>query len=136
MESYCQVSTKRELTAFAGLSMGGIRAFDIGLFHPEKFGYVLPLSTGYFPDQLKMLEEKYAQTLKNPEINNLKLFWIAMGGEQDIAYQNGKNTLALLDKYGIKYQTNDFPAGHTLLNWGKIFTILLHCFSSNDESHF
>lgn len=83
-----------------------------------------------------MLEEKHDQTLKNPEINNLKLFWIAMGGEHDIDYQNGKNTLALLDKYGIKYQTNDFPAGHTLLTWSKIYTILLHCFSSNEESHF
>ncbi|WP_339702758.1 hypothetical protein [Algoriphagus aquimarinus] len=93
MESHYQVSTKRELTDFAGLSMVGIQAFNIGLFHPEKFGYVFPLSTGYFPGQLKMLEEKYAQTLKNPEINSLKLFWITMGREQDIAYQNGKNTL-------------------------------------------
>lgn len=50
MESHYQVSTKRELTAFTGLSMGGIQAFNIGLFHPEKFGYVLPLSTEYFPD--------------------------------------------------------------------------------------
>lgn len=66
-----------------------------------------------------MLEEKHDQTLKNPEINNLKLFWIAMGGENDIDYQNGKNTLALLDKYGIRYQTNDFPEKYFQEEWVK-----------------
>jgi enterochelin esterase family protein len=117
VESHYNVSTKREDKAFAGLSMGGIQALNIALFAPEKFGYVLPLSTGYFPDQLKLLEEKYSPALKNPEINHLKLFWIAMGGEKDIAYQNGKNVQALFDKYGIKYKTNDYPAGHTFITW-------------------
>lgn len=42
-----------------------------------------------------------------------------IGGEQDIAYQNGKNTLALLDKYGIKYQTNDFPEKYFQEEWAK-----------------
>ena len=63
------------------------------------------------------MEEKYASNLKNPEINKLKLFWIAMGGEKDIAYKNGENTKALFDKFGIKYQTNSYPAGHTFITW-------------------
>ena len=117
IESHYKVSDKREDRAFAGLSMGGIQALNVALFHPEKFSYVLPLSTGYFPPQLKTLEEKYNSALKNPEINNLKLFWIAMGGEKDIAYANGKNVLALFDKYGIKYKTFDYPAGHTFITW-------------------
>jgi enterochelin esterase family protein len=117
VESHYNVSSKREDRAYAGLSMGGLQALNVALFAPEKFSYVLPLSTGYFPDQLKILEEKYSSVLKNPEINKLKLFWIAMGGEKDIAYQNGKNVLALFDKYGIKYKTNDYPAGHTFITW-------------------
>jgi enterochelin esterase family protein len=117
VESYYKASTKREHKAYAGLSMGGLQALNIALFTPEKFGYVLPLSTGYFPPQLQTMEEKYSTQLKNPEINKLKLFWIAMGGEKDIAYQNGKNVLALFDKYGIKYKTNDYPAGHTFITW-------------------
>lgn len=117
VESHYKASTKREDKAYAGLSMGGLQALNIALFTPEKFGYVLPLSTGYFPAQLKTIEEKYSTLLKNPEINTLKLFWIAMGGEKDIAYQNGKNVLALLDKYGIKYKANDYPAGHTFITW-------------------
>lgn len=117
VESHYNASAKPGDRAFAGLSMGGIQALNIALFAPEKFGYVLPLSTGYFPEQLKMLEDKYSSALKNPEINKLKLFWIAMGGEKDIAYQNGKNVLALFDKYGIRYKTNDYPAGHTFITW-------------------
>ncbi len=117
VESHYRVSGKKEDRAFAGLSMGGIQALNIALFHPNKFGYVLPLSTGYFPQQLKTLEEKHAAALRNPEVNKLKLFWIAMGGEKDIAYQNGKNVLALFDNYGIKYTTNDYPAGHTFVTW-------------------
>ncbi len=52
---------------------------------------------------LKLLEDKYVDALKNPDINKLKLFWLAMGGQTDIAYQNDENTKALFDKYGIKY---------------------------------
>lgn len=117
IESHYTASSKREDRAYAGLSMGGLQALNVGLFKPEMFSYVLPLSTGYFPQQLKTLEEKYSSVLKNPAINQFKLFWIAMGGEKDIAYTNGKNVLAVFDKYGIKYTTNNYPAGHTFLTW-------------------
>lgn len=117
VESTYKVSSKSADKAYAGLSMGGLQALNIALFQPERFAYVLPLSTGYFPPQLKELEEKHSEVLKNPKINQLKLFWIAMGGEKDIAYQNGKNVLALFDKYGIKYKTNDYPKAHTFLTW-------------------
>jgi len=117
IESHYNAGTSRESRAYAGLSMGGLQALNMGIFYPEKFAYVLPLSTGFFPEILKSMEEKYASNLKNPEINKLKLFWIAMGGEKDIAYQNGENTKALFDKFGIKYQTNSYPAGHTFITW-------------------
>ncbi|MEZ4701780.1 MAG: alpha/beta hydrolase-fold protein [Rhodothermales bacterium] len=117
VEGHFKASTRAEDRAYAGLSMGGLQALNIALFHPEKFAYVLPLSTGYFPPQLKTLEEQHADVLKNPAINRLKLFWIAMGGQQDIAYQNGQNMLALFDRYGIRYTTNDYPAGHTFITW-------------------
>jgi len=117
VESHYNVNASRESRAYAGLSMGGLQALNMALFYPEKFACILPLSTGFFPDNLKELEEKQAANLKNPEINKLKLFWIAMGGEKDIAYKNGENTKALFDKFGIKYQTNSYPAGHTFITW-------------------
>lgn len=112
-----RVKTDRFNTAYSGLSMGGLQALNIALFAPEKFGYVLPLSTGYFEAQRKMLEEKYVANLKNPAINQFKLFWIAMGGEKDIAYQNGVAVNAIFDKYGIKYQKANYNAGHTFITW-------------------
>ena len=117
IEAHYNVSNKREDRAFAGLSMGGIQALNMAIYYADKFGYVLPLSTGYFPDQLKELEAKHSDALKNPEINNLKLFWIGMGGEKDIAYKNGQNVNALFDKYGINYKTASYPAGHTFITW-------------------
>ena len=117
IESHYNVGTTRDSRAYAGLSMGGLQALNMGVFYPEKFAYVLPLSTGFFPEILKSMEEKYASNLKNSEINKLKLFWIAMGGEKDIAYKNGENTKALFDKFGIRYQTNSYPAGHTFITW-------------------
>ncbi len=103
--------------AFAGLSMGGLQALNIALFAPEQFGYVLPLSTGYFEPQRKELVEKYSDALKNPEINTLKLFWIAMGGKRDIAYTNGLEVNKIFDQYGIKYVTNTYDAGHSFMTW-------------------
>ncbi len=117
IESNYNVKTTPEFRAYAGLSMGGLQALNMAIFYPEQFGYVLPLSTGFFPDSIKLLEEKYADQLKNPAINQLKLFWVAMGGKSDIAFQNGENTKALFDKYGIKYQSNSYPAGHTFITW-------------------
>jgi enterochelin esterase family protein len=112
-----RVLTDRYHTAYAGLSMGGLQAMNMAIFSPQRFGYVLPLSTGFFPPQIKMLEEKYADALRNPEINKLKLFWICMGGTKDIAYQNGLNNNTVFDKFGIKYQKANYDAGHTYITW-------------------
>jgi len=117
VEKNYHVSAKREHRALAGLSMGGIQTMNIALWNPELFSYVLPLSTGYFPPVLAEVESKHSQVLKNPQINQWKLFWIAMGGEKDIAYTNNKNTMALFDKYGIKYQYTEVPGGHSFLAW-------------------
>lgn len=117
IESHYKASPNVADRAFSGLSMGGLQALNVALFYPEKFAYVLPLSTGYFAPQLKELEEKHADILKNPAINKLRLFWIAMGGEKDIAYANGNNVNALFDRYGIKYKTFNYPKGHTFLTW-------------------
>jgi diketogulonate reductase-like aldo/keto reductase len=37
-----------------------------------------------------------------------------MGGEKDIAYQNGLEVNKILDKYGIKYETSTYDAGQTV----------------------
>jgi enterochelin esterase-like enzyme len=36
------VSTRREDTAIAGFSMGGVQTLNLAIWHPEMFGYVFP----------------------------------------------------------------------------------------------
>jgi enterochelin esterase-like enzyme len=119
VDNHYRTMTERDGRAIAGLSMGGIQVLNIALFNPEKFGYVIPLSTGYFPPVLKELEDHFSNILKNPEINKFRLFWIGMGGEKDIAFTNNKNMMALFDRYGIKYDYHESSNGHTYLTWRK-----------------
>ncbi|MES2795998.1 MAG: alpha/beta hydrolase-fold protein [Bacteroidota bacterium] len=113
------VSTKRENSAIAGLSMGGVQTLNIALWNPEKFGYVYPMSTGYFPPVIKEMEEKYAPILKNPALNQFKLFTIGMGKDDPLAYKNNKAMMEMFDKQGIKYKYEETDGGHTFLVWRK-----------------
>src|ERR1039457_7522906 len=40
------VSTRREDTAIAGFSMGGVQTLNLAIWHPEVFGYVSPIEHG------------------------------------------------------------------------------------------
>lgn len=119
IEKHYNVSSEPSDRALSGLSMGGLQTMNIAIFNPEMFGYVLPLSTGYFPNMLEDLEANYSDAFKNPAIKKWKLFWIAMGGEQDIAYQNNINTMELFDKFGIEYEYVNISGGHTFITWRK-----------------
>ena len=46
VEKTYPVSNKREHRAIAGLSMGGIQAINLALWHPDLFSQVFPMSTG------------------------------------------------------------------------------------------
>lgn len=112
-----KVKNTPEFRAFAGLSMGGLQALNMAFFYADRFAYILPLSTGFFPNQLDEVEKLCADQAVQQKINKLKLFWVAMGGEHDIAWQNGENTKALFSKHGIRFQPNSYPGGHTFLTW-------------------
>jgi enterochelin esterase family protein len=117
VEAHFRIESTPVARAYSGLSMGGLQAYNVAFHLADEFNYILPLSTGFFPDQLEILEKKLQTDIAIEAINNLKLFCIAMGGEEDIAYENGENTKELLDKYGVNYQTSSYPAGHTFITW-------------------
>ncbi len=119
IEKNYAVSAKREHRAIAGLSMGGIQTINLALWYPDLFSQVFPLSTGYFPNTIEEIKEKYATIMKNPVINQWKTFRIYMGGETDIAYKNNLNMMAMFDEFGIKYQYENGVGGHTFLAWRK-----------------
>ena len=117
VEKNYRVSAKSEHRAIAGLSMGGIQTLNIALWNPDKFAYVNPMSTGYFPPVIKELEEKYTAVMKKPAVNRFRLFQIGMGKDDPLAYQNNKNMMAFFDKMGIKYQYQETPGSHTYHVW-------------------
>lgn len=105
--------------ALAGLSMGGLQTLYAGIKNTEQFSYLGVFSSGWFANQPALSDPQYGLMKKNSkEINNnLKSFWISMGGKEDIAYNNCKIMMSKFDQMGIKYQYSEYPGGHTWPVW-------------------
>ncbi len=69
--------------------------------------------------QTALADAQYAFMKKNTDkINgNLKQFWIAMGGKEDIAYGNCQAMMSKFDELKIKYSYSEYPGGHTWPVW-------------------
>lgn len=117
VENTYPVSSSRSNRAIAGLSMGGVQTLNIALWNPKLFGYVIPMSTGYFSQNIAEIKENYSEVMGNEEINQFELFQIYMGGEEDIAYQNNLNMMAMFDEFGIKYIYKNGEGAHTFRAW-------------------
>jgi enterochelin esterase-like enzyme len=106
--------------ALAGLSMGGLQTLYIGINNSQTFSYLGVFSSGWIQPMLDDIAQKQYDFIKNnaEKINNdLKLFWIAMGGKEDIAYNNCQTMLKKLDEMNIKYSYSEYPGGHTWPVW-------------------
>ncbi len=115
IEKTYNVSNKREDRAIAGFSMGGVQTLNLALWHPEMFGYVCPMGTGYFPNSIKAFDSAYSNVLKNPAINQWKLFYIGKGEADSLTAVNCRATLKMFDQYGIKYQYKELPGAHSFV---------------------
>jgi enterochelin esterase-like enzyme len=106
-------------TALAGLSMGGLQTLYAGLRNTEMFAYLGVFSSGWWANQPALSSPQYEFMKSNASTinNNLKSFWIAMGGKEDIAYANCKIMLSKFDEMNIKYQYSEYPGGHTWPVW-------------------
>ena len=49
--------------------------------------------------------------------SDLKEFWIAMGGKEDIAYQNCQVMMKKFDEMDIDYTYSEYPGGHAWPVW-------------------
>lgn len=105
--------------ALAGLSMGGLQTLYAGIKNTNLFGYLGVFSSGWLPAQQALSEAQYKFIKDNlPAIQqNLKLLWIAMGGKEDIAYNNCKVMLSKFDEVQLKYTYSEYPGGHTWPVW-------------------
>lgn len=108
--------------ALAGLSMGGLHTLYTGINNTDMFAHLGVFSSGWIKPVLdKLADKQYDFMQKNVSTinSNLKTFWIAMGGKEDIAYNNCQVMLGKLDELGIKHKYYEYPGGHTWPVWRK-----------------
>jgi enterochelin esterase-like enzyme len=105
--------------ALAGLSMGGIQALYTGIKNTQLFSWLGVFSSGWFSNRPEISNPQYEfMKINAAAINsNLKALWVAMGGQEDIAYNNCKLMLKKFDELGVKYTYSEYPGGHTWPVW-------------------
>jgi len=113
IEARYRVSKQPEDRAIAGLSRGGNQAIYLGLTHTRQFRYLGIFSSG-MPNK-KVFEEKHGPTLKQ-EAAKLELIWFGYGA-RDPAKPGAQDAQRFLDRYEIKYHSEETPGGHVWANW-------------------
>ncbi|MFZ2287494.1 MAG: alpha/beta hydrolase-fold protein [Bacteroidales bacterium] len=105
--------------ALAGLSMGGLQTLYAGINNTEMFPYLGVFSSGWIiPAQNELAGKQYDFIKNNPgKMSSLRLFWISMGGKEDIAWNNCQEMLKNLDELNVKYTYSEYPGGHTWPVW-------------------
>jgi enterochelin esterase-like enzyme len=127
IEKNYRAKTDAKNRALAGLSMGGIQTLYVGVNNTDLFSYLGVFSSGWIVPMLSQIADaQYAYMTKNADmINaNVKLFFIAQGGKEDIAYNNCQIMLKKFDEMKIKYSYTEYPGGHTWPVWrNNIYTM-------------
>jgi enterochelin esterase-like enzyme len=119
VEKNYRAKSGSEDRALAGLSMGGLQTLHTGMHNSQLFSYLGVFSSGWFANNTTLSDPQYAFMKENISSirDNIKLLWISMGGEKDIAYNNCKVMLGKFDEMGIKYKYSEYPGGHTWPVW-------------------
>jgi enterochelin esterase-like enzyme len=120
VEKNYKVKTDAANRALAGLSMGGIQTLYVGVNNTEMFSYLGVFSSGWIQSmQIDLANAQYEFMKKNSgKINeNVKQFWISMGGKEDIAWKNCQTMLSKFDEMKIKYTYSEYPGGHAWPVW-------------------
>ena len=119
VEKAYRAATDANSRALAGLSLGGLQTLYAGVKNTNLFSYLGVFSSGWFTNQPALTNPQYEFMKNNASTinSNLKSFWIAMGGKEDIAYNNNKAMLQKFDESGIKYTYSEYPGGHTWPVW-------------------
>ncbi len=119
VENNYRVAAGAENRALAGLSMGGLQTLYAGIRNTDMFSHLGVFSSGWFTNNPELTRPEYAFMKENAATinSNLESFWISMGGEEDIAYNNNKVMMAKFDEMGIKYDYSEYPGGHTWPVW-------------------
>jgi enterochelin esterase-like enzyme len=115
VQKTCPISSRKEDTAIAGFSMGGVQALNLALFHPEMFDFVFPMSTGYFPASVKQMEGDDVAVLQNVAAHPFKQFIMGRGKDDKLVAANSAATLQMLDEYKIPHKYIELNGIHSFV---------------------
>jgi enterochelin esterase-like enzyme len=120
VEKNYRTLTDANSRAMAGLSLGGMHTLYTGINNTDKFAYLGVFSSGWIVPMMNSISDKQYTFLKeNADMvnSNLKSFWIAEGGKEDIAWKNGQIMVDKLNELKIKNTYSECPGGHTWPVW-------------------
>ena len=119
VEKNYRAKTNSKDRALAGLSMGGLQTLHAGIKNNHMFSYLGVFSSGWFANNTTLSDPQYAFMKSNATTinNNIKQLWVAMGGKEDIAYNNCKIMLSKFDEMNINYSYSEYPGGHAWPVW-------------------
>lgn len=119
VEKNYRVASGSDKRALAGLSMGGLQTLYAGIKNTDMFSYLGVFSSGWFSNQPALSTPQYDFMKVNAATinNNLKSFWISMGGKEDIAHNNCQVMMKKFDELGVKYTYTEYAGGHTWPVW-------------------
>jgi enterochelin esterase-like enzyme len=119
VEKNYRVAANANSRALAGLSMGGLQTLYAGIKNTNMFSYLGVFSSGWFANQPALSNPQYEFMKNNATTinNNLKSFWISMGGKEDIAYNNCQVMMKKFEEAGVKYTYSEYAGGHTWPVW-------------------
>lgn len=119
VEKNYRAKTEAQSRALAGLSMGGLQTLYAGIRNYRLFSWLGVFSSGWFANRPELSDPQYEFMKTNAdEINaHLKSLWVAMGGREDIAYNNCKIMLEKFDELKVNYTYSEYPGGHTWPVW-------------------
>ncbi|MBI3678909.1 MAG: hypothetical protein HY235_00635 [Acidobacteria bacterium] len=122
IESSYRVAPGSQNRALAGLSMGGAQTINIGLSHPDRFGWmgVFSAGAGFGPNAAQEFEEKYKGVLGAPERfhKQVQLLWIGCG-RTDGLLKSAHQLSSTLKKYGIRHTFRETDGAHVWWLWRK-----------------
>jgi enterochelin esterase-like enzyme len=118
VEKNYRVKTDSKSRALAGLSMGGLQTLYAGIYNHQLFSALGVFSSGWLPNQKSISDAQYGFIRRSADdINKNLLMWIAMGGREDIAYENCQRMLSKFKELNIRYTYHEHPGGHAWPVW-------------------
>jgi enterochelin esterase-like enzyme len=112
VENNYRVIKNKDARAIAGLSMGGGHTTTTTNNNPDLFSYI-----GVFSAGARNVDDDYRAKLKAIKDNKVKLYYVACGVDDRLAYQGSLTLVEELKKLGMPYKFRESGGGHTWANW-------------------